>query len=76
MSARKPAVGFSDTAFDYAYAHASSTPANTRRSARLSGELVRAEIGREREAELFAAEVQRRSALPPRGGCRLVISAR
>ena len=64
MPARKQSVSFSDTAFDYAQALVDAGEYPTI-SAAVSGELVRAKAGREREAELFAAEVERRLALPP-----------
>jgi hypothetical protein len=64
MPVRKQSVSFSDTAFDYAQALVDAGEYPTI-SAAVSGELVRAKAGRERRAELFAAEVERRLALPP-----------
>ena len=64
MPARKQSISFSDTAFDYARALVDAGEYPTI-SAAVSGELVRAKAGRERDAELFAAEVERRLALPP-----------
>ena len=64
MPAREQSVGFGDPAFDDARALVDAGEYPTI-SAAVSGELVRAKIGREREAELFATEVERRSALPP-----------
>jgi len=64
MPARKQSISFSDTAFDYAQALVDAGEYPTI-SAAVSGELVRAKADRERDAELFAVEVERRLALPP-----------
>jgi hypothetical protein len=64
MPARKQSISFSDTAFAYAQALVDAGEYPTI-SAAVSGELVRAKADRERDAELFAAEVERRLALPP-----------
>ena len=63
MRARKQSISFSDAAFDYARALVDAGEYPTV-SAAVSGELVRAKVGRARDAERFAAEVERRSALP------------
>ena len=63
MPARRQSISFSDDAFDYARALVDAGEYPTI-SAAVSGELVRAKADRERDAELFAAEVERRLALP------------
>jgi antitoxin ParD1/3/4 len=64
MSVHKQTVSFTDAAFAFArdLVEAGEYP-NV--SAAVSGELVRAKATRDRERQLFEAEIQRRLALPP-----------
>jgi hypothetical protein len=63
MTARKQTVSFTEPAFAYArtLVEAGEYPSI---SAAVSGEMVRAKTAREAQATLFAAEVERRLALP------------
>ena len=63
MAVRKQTVSFTEPAFAYAQSlvDAGEYPSI---SAAVSGEMVRARAAREAQAALFAAEVERRLALP------------
>ena len=63
MSVHKQSVSFTDTAFAFARALVESGE-YPNVSAAVSGEMARAKAARDRESLLFAAEVQRRLALP------------
>lgn len=63
MTVHKQSVSFTDTAFAFARALVDSGEYPTI-SAAVSGEMARAKAARDREEALFAAEVQRRLALP------------
>lgn len=63
MSARKQTVSFTQPAFDYAQrlVDAGEYPSI---SAAVSGEMIRAQAARDAQTALFAAEIERRLALP------------
>ena len=63
MGVHKQSVSFTDTAFAFARALVESGE-YPNVSAAVSGEMARAKAARDRESALFAAEVQRRLALP------------
>jgi antitoxin ParD1/3/4 len=65
MTARKQTVSFTEPAFAYArtLVEAGEYPSI---SAAVSGEMVRAKAARDAQARVFAAEVERRLALPIR----------
>lgn len=63
MGVHKQSVSFTDTAFAFARALVESGE-YPNVSAAVSGEMTRAKAVRDREGLLFAAEVQRRLALP------------
>lgn len=63
MTVHKQSVSFTDTAFAFARALVESGE-YPNVSAAVSGEMARAKTSRDRDGMLFAAEVQRRLALP------------